>query len=489
MSVRPLTVVSSAPRGSGRRADPTSPSPVGAALHHPNVTARDLPGVLELADLVRGSGSAPLAPDQPRPPDQPGGPPTVPAGLARLWGAEQAHVVPEATPTAVQALLLARAGAIDEVLVARDVPATMHAALIGTGASPLWVTPRVDGRSGLSTGIDPEDVASALERHPRVRVLLMASPSYAGIRTDLAGLRSVTRRHGVALVLDQSRGSHLHWHPHLGTRGPADADAVITPADQVLPESRGWSLLLLHGDAFDAVQVQRYLRGVDPAAPRIADGAEPGDRRLTDQLTTQVMRTVEMARLARSMLARVPGVHVLSAADLALPVDRIDPCTIVLEVNGRGVNGTRAEQLMRENHDVRVDGADTRYVHLVIGPDDDLGTVRRLVIAVASLGSWTGPARRHGPDPLALLPEHGPQVITPRAAWHSPTEPARVERCVGRICADLVTAYPPGIAVVAPGEALSVGTVAWLLEAVACGRHLRGGADPTLATLRVVAAQ
>lgn len=484
---RNLTVVSSAPRSPRRRADPTSPSPVGAAPHHPPAVPRHRSsnlGPVSLAELV----DAGPAPDD-RHPDR-SIQTTGDCDLARVWGADHAVLVSSTAPTAVQALLLARPGATDEVLVARDVPVSTHAALILAGAHPVWVTPRVEGRSALATGIDPADVEAALDQHPQVRVLLLASPSYAGVCSDLPGLRSVTARRDVALVVDQSRGPHLHWHPHLAADGSnVGADAVITSGQPPLLGAPGQSLLLLHGPAFDATRVEQAVLMAEPPSSWSAGAARTQRARqnLAHELTTQVARIVELARAASSMLARVPGVHVVSAADLMLPVDRVDPCTIVLEVNGRGVDGAGAQRLMRESHDVRVDGADARHVQLVIGPGDDLGTVRRMVIAVAALGAWTGPSRRSTLDPLTILPTRGPQVMTPRAAWLAPAEPVRLERCVGRTCAELVTAYPPGIALVTPGEVLSAATVAWMLEAIACRLHLRGAADPSLATLRVVA--
>jgi lysine decarboxylase len=484
-----LTVVpSAAPRRSERRADATSPSPVGAALHHPGTARHRYPGssAPSLAELVDDDSAESGAVGSDRDPEREALATTENA-LAQLWGAELAVLVGSGTPTATQALLLARTG--DEVLMARDVPVSSQAALILAGANPVWVTPRVEGRCGLGTGIDPADVAAALAEHPQVRTLHVASPSYTGVCSDLVGLRAVTDQHGVALVVDESWGPQLHWHPHLGASGvSAGADAVITSAQQLIAATPPLSLLVLRGDAFDVTRVAQAVRMAEPEVPVVPLDAQNFEarQRLAQQLVSRVTRSVEVARLARSMLARVPGVHVLSAADLALPVDRLDPCTIVLEVNGRGLDGSSAERLMLENHGIRVDGADARHLYLVIGPEDDVAAVRRLVIAVASLGSWTGPARRKAPDPLAILPTPGEQAITPRDAWYAPAESVRIERSVGRICAELVTPYPPGIALAGPGEVLTTATVAWLLEAVACRMHIRGPSDPSLTTLRVV---
>jgi lysine decarboxylase len=305
----------------------------------------------------------------------------------------------------------------EQVLVARDARPGTHTALVLTGAVPVWVTPRIDPQFNLGTGLHPDDVESALQAHPDVRVLQLASPSYAGVHSDLPALRAVTERHGVELAVDDGRSPR--WR-----RSGADEDAT---------------------------------------------------------------RAVAAARQARSLLARIPGVHVLSAADLALPTGSVEVCTVVLEVRGRGLDGPTASRVLRDNHGIDTDGVDTTRICLDIGPDHDVASLRRLVLAVAAVGSWSGPARPRRPDPLSVRPDPGEQVLTPREAWLADTERVPLHRAVGRVCTELITPYPPGIPVVAPGEVVTAPVAAWLMESSACRVLVRGVEDPSLASVRVVA--
>lgn len=409
------------------------------------------------------------------------------SGLARLWGADQAYVLPNGSTSGNQAILLAGTSPGERVLVARDAQVSTHAALILTGVSPVWVSPRVDGQLNVATGIHPADVTAALVANPDVRTMHLTSPSYAGVCSDLPALRAATAGHGVTLVVDETWAPHLRWHPALGIDAmSAGADAVIssTPAPSSSP-----ALLFVQEKAFDLARVANAVRMTQPVAPYVAptDAVEACRRRLEDDAEGVVGKALEIARLARSLLARIPGVHVVSAADLALPVDRVDPCRIVLEIRGRGLDGPGAARILREDHGIRVEGADASRVHLVVGFGYDVGSVRRLVLAVAAVGSWSGPARQRRPDPLAVLPRPGEQALLPREAWFADSRPVPLHRAVGRVCAELITPHPPGVPVATPGEVLTAHTVAWLLEASACGVHLHGSEDPTLGTVRVVA--
>lgn len=301
------------------------------------------------------------------------------------------------------------------VLVARDARPATHDALALTGVVPVWVAPRIDPHFNLATGLHPGDVEAALLAHPGVRVVHLASPTHAGVHSDLTALRAVADRYRVALAVDLSWSPRLRWH------GPDDAT-----------------------------------------------------------------RAVAAARQARSLLARIPGVHVLSAADLALPPTGVEVCSVVLEVRGRGLSGPTAAHLLHDDHGIAADVVDSTRIRVAIGPEHDLPALRRLVLAVAAIGSWSGPGRPRRPDSLATLPPPGEQALTPREAWLADNEAVPLHRAIGRVCTELITPYPPGVPVVAPGEVITAPVAAWLMESSACRVLLRGPEDPSLASVRVV---
>ncbi|HET8969980.1 MAG TPA: hypothetical protein VFN19_02890, partial [Candidatus Nanopelagicales bacterium] len=248
----------------------------------------------------------------------------------------------------------------------------------------------------------------------------------------------------------------------------------------------GMAALLLRGPAIDADRVTRSLTllgGRDPYHPALPTGWTTES--LRRNAMSRVGRVVQLARLARYLLTRVPGVQVSTAADLALPLDRLDPASLTLDLTGRGLSGLAAARQLRDEHDVLVTGADHRRIHLAIGDGDDVGTVRRLVVAISATGAWT-PTRPGGPDPLAALPPAGAAALTPRQAWFSRTETVALHRAVGRVCTELLTPQPSGIPIVVPGEVLTAAAVGWLLEASACRVRVRGPLDRTLSTVQVV---
>ena len=413
--------------------------------------------------------------------------------VASLWGADRAFILVNGSTSGNQALLLATVGPGDTVVCARDAHVSTHTGLMLTGARPVWVSPEQDPGWDVGTGITPYALDAALEANPDAKLAIVVSPSYAGICSDLPRLVGVAHRRGVPLVVDEAWGPHLRFGASAGL--PVDAltagaDAVITSTHKLLSSLSQSSVLLVRGARLPVERVASAVRMTQTTSPYLPLVASVDSCRaqLEDDGPALVGWAVDLARLTRTLLSRVPGLRVLEASDLGLGGPRtyggLDPCKIVVDVRGRGVDGLAADRALREVHGIAVEGSDPSRLYLVVGPGDSVASVRRLVLALAALGSPDhAPSRRSG-APLPPVPE---QAASPREAYFAPQEVVPLLGAVGRVCAELVTPYPPGIPVLAPGEAVTPEIVQWLQHAVTAGVHIHGPDDPTMATLRVLA--
>jgi len=178
---------------------------------------------------------------------------------------------------------------------------------------------------------------------------------------------------------------------------------------------------------------------------------------------------------------------VLGAREAEVPEERQDPCKIVLEIGDLGLDGPAAETLLRARG-VAPEGSDSHRLYLVVGPGDGVDSVRHLVLAVAGLRRGVGARPLRPVDPTLLAPPGpGDQLATPREAYFAPSAAVALRDAVGRVAAELVTPYPPGIPVLAPGERISGEAVDYLRGAVAAGVHIHGPDDPRAETVRVLA--
>ncbi|GAA3396454.1 aminotransferase class I/II-fold pyridoxal phosphate-dependent enzyme [Cryptosporangium minutisporangium] len=430
---------------------------------------------------------------------------------AKAWGSDEALFLLDGSSGGNRAVHLAHQQAAgpgtDHVVVARDSHTSTLAGLVLSGATPHWVTPRLDqGGFGISLGIDPVSLDRTLSDLAagghRAGLVSMVSPGYAGACSDVRALAAVAHRHDAPLFVDEAWGAHLPFHPDLPENAiTAGADVAVTSAHKMLAAPSGAAIILIRGDRVDAGRIGRTVQMTQTTSPLLPVLASIDEARRTMVSRGRVLldRTLELVADARRRLAAIPGVRVAEAEDLGVPQERFDPLRLVISVRGLGVTGLELERLLRSpgpgrgtsgllHPAVAVEGADESNLFVAITTCTSPDVVDALVTALRTLSC--SPRRRLRPawdgQLVAALLAPRKQICTPREAHFAATEAVPLARAVGRTSAEPITPYPPGVPAVMPGEYLDRDTVAALTRAVDTGMHIHGAADPTLATVCVL---
>lgn len=129
---------------------------------------------------------------------------------ADAWGAERSFFLTNGSSAGNHAALLAMLGPGDEVVVARDLHTSLLTALIHTGARPIYVAPHLHSSLDISVGVSAEDVAAVLSAHPAAKLVVLTSPSYWGVASDVAGIARAAHVRGVPLYVDEAWGPTFH---------------------------------------------------------------------------------------------------------------------------------------------------------------------------------------------------------------------------------------------------------------------------------------
>ena len=386
------------------------------------------------------------------------------ARAAAAWGAARTWALPERRPADAAACLALRAARGRQVVVQRDVhPATL-AGLVVAGLEPHWLAPAVDPAAGHALAVTPAGLDAALTAAPGARAAIVVSPTFHGTVADVALLAAVAHGHGAALVVDETWGPHLPFHPGL------PCGAVVEGAALVLARLGGATLLHQgrHAEPWlPAATLERAVR-LHTHGPAELEPLPDGDG---------LAATLTAACAARERLARLPGVRLLGPG--------ADPLRIGVDLGDTGRDARAVAAALRECAALEPALATDRHLVLALDPDDgELGRAARFAAALAET-LWTvppGPAAAATPPPAPP----GPALCSPRAAWLAPQERVAPEAAIGRIATETLTPFPPGVPAVLPGECLVPDVVATLRAIAAAGGVLHGSPDG-LATFGVVA--
>ena len=401
---------------------------------------------------------------------------------AELWEADACRFCVNGSTQGNQALALALGRPGDRVVVSRSLHKSVLAGLVLSGLDPVWVRPDVDPATGLPLALPAERVAAALRTAPDACGALLVEPSFVGVLSDLAAIAGHCHAAGVPLVVDQAWGAHLGFHPDLPSHALGlGADAFVASAHKTLPAFTQGAYLFARGGRLDSARLDESFELLHTTSPSAAIMASLDRARQLlavrgEELLGEALR---LAALAREQLAAVDGLAVVASDD---------PTKLALALPGTGADGLEVEaDLFAEGIRLELANRDLLVPLLTVG-DTEAGVERLADALVRSLERRRGDPRPPGGASAVwgVAPE---AAMTPREAFFAPRETVAAEDAHGRVAAETVAPYPPGIPAIAPGELVSKELVDALREAAAGGTRLAYCADPSLATLQVVERQ
>ncbi len=406
-------------------------------------------------------------------------------GAARTWfltnGASQGN----------HALCLALAALGTEVIVQRNSHSSVIDGLVLSGGVPSFVAPEYDPELGMAHGVIASALAAALEAAPRARVAFVVSPTYYGLAADVAALAEVAHAHDVPLVVDQSWGPHFGFHPGLPESALAlGADAVLTSTHKIVGSLTQSAMLHVgSGGRVDPDAVARVVRLVrSTSQSALLMGSLDGARRqMAVHGEALLSRTLRAAIGLRAAIDRVPGCQVVGEGLVGRAgVAAWDPLRVVIDVRGTGRTGYEVYAALRTSYDAHLELATHATVVLVLGvaqPAEDLErfaydfaeTIGRLELP------GTGVALSRAAASL-----HNEVAMSPREAFLGRSEVVDADAAEGRVSAETIAGYPPGIPALLPGERVTREAIDYLRELVSAGARLHGASDPQFRSLYVV---
>lgn len=418
--------------------------------------------------------------------------------FAEAVGAKQTLFSTNGSSLSVRVAIMTVVSPGETLVLARNGHKSTFSGLVLSGARPAYMDPVYDEELEIALGPLSTDFAAALDAHPEARAGMVFTPSYYGTSADIRSLAEACHDRDVPLVTDDAWGLDykLSGHPDL----PAGAlsqgsDLAIGSVHKTLTGLCQTSVLSVGSDRIDSERLGLCfeLEESTSASALLLSSIDGARAQFVREGTELLDRAVRAARLLRERLAaEVPELPVISTERLErLPgVTGADPTHVMIETAAIGLTGYEADDWLRDERQIDVELADHRRLMPLITFAHGEAEIDRLLCGLRDL------VHQRGQDPeqfkVRPLPSRRElrteQAMLPRDAFFARTETVKPKHAVGRVSAELVTPYPPGIPAVAPGEVYSEAIVDYLEEIVAVGGFVEGAADQSLDTLRVVAA-
>lgn len=407
---------------------------------------------------------------------------------AQTFGADRTWFLVNGSSGGLLAAILATCGEGGKIILPRNVHSSIINGLILAGAWPVFIHPVYGAEQDLAYGMTAAAVATALKSHPDARAVLVVYPTYHGICTDLAAIAAVAHGHGIPLLVDEAHGPHFGFHPGLPPSALSlGADLVVQSTHKVLGALSQAAMLHGQGDRLPWQRVAQCVAMVQSTSPNSLllaslDGAR---QQMAEEGSILMAQTLKLAQWARGELAQIANVTLLEPPPIPEPgFSYLDPTRLTVFISGLGRDGFDLdEELMAR--DVMAELPLERHLMFIVTLGSQQQDVERLVEVFQTLSNeTTGTLPLLPPQPLPPLP---PLILSPRAASFAPRQAVPLGEAVGKASGALISAYPPGIPVLMPGEMITEEAIAYLQTLKRLGAQLVGLSDPTLQTLEAIA--
>jgi arginine/lysine/ornithine decarboxylase len=416
---------------------------------------------------------------------------------AQAWRADDALFLVNGSSTGNIAFLLAICKPGDTVLVARNLHTSLLSGLILSGARPVYLHPQIHPELNLTLDVPVQTIQHALDQNPGARAVVLVSPAYTGVSSDLPSIAELCRQRGTLLFVDEAWGPHFPFHPELPPGAvQSGAGGGVTSIHKLLAGLTQASLLTFSEPSLTRDILAPAVSMIETTSPSamIAASIDVARRQMALHGRELLDRTIELAHDARRRIGEIDGIRVVTAGVIRdRPGAGFDPTRIMVDVQRLGITGFQAEELLRTEARIGVEMSDLTgfIVHITIG--DTRESVDHLIRGL----EWLSQQRRHSATrqqpgyvrSSGAVILSAKSVMTPREAALGRTRSIPLDQAAGAVSAEIVTPYPPGIPVVAPGDVFNRECIEYLRAGRAAGMYMSGPSDPDLRTVRVVDAQ
>jgi lysine decarboxylase len=353
-----------------------------------------------------------------------------------------------------------------------------QAALVISGARPVWIYPRLHPEFHLPIGMEASSITGVTED---VNGFFATSPSYVGTISDVGALATAARARVQPLIIDQAWGAHLDFLPGSGAMS-LGADISVTSVHKALLGYSQTAVVSMHDGLVVRTTLDRWVDLTTTTSPSgtlfaTIDGTRGAMERDGRARLDLLMEAVEQVR---RRLSRVTGLVVLDEANAGC---RVDPLKLTLLLPGTGADGASLGQaLWGLGHGPEIADRDTLVLTATVA-DEPEWVVEFADVLCALIEEHRGAPRPL--SPLAVWRVEPEVVVTPRQAFFSDRRRIRLSDAVGEVSAEQFCPYPPGVPLLAPGERVTQESVDAIIAAGRVGR-VAYSSDPTLETIEVI---
>lgn len=413
---------------------------------------------------------------------------------AALYHSEETYFLVNGSTCGILAAVSACTARGGKILMARNChKAAYHAAYL-RGLDIEYLYPEKEDIFGINGGIHEDIVEKALEEFQDIQAVMITSPTYDGVVSNVEKIAQIVHRKGIPLIVDEAHGAHFGFHEYFPKSSvEMEADLVIHSLHKTLPSLTQTALLHVNGNRVDRECLRKFLDIYQTSSPSYVFMAGMDScvcllEKRGGELFESLRRNLEVfykqteslgcIYLANHGLMGKSGIH------------DFDRSKLVISARNAGFTGNQLANLLRNRYHLELEMAGGSYGLALTSISDTEEGFLRLSEALKEIDACLENKIEKNTEKSTLTIE---DIVIKNEVWcrihealESPGESVLLEKAEGKICREFVYLYPPGIPMLVPGEIISREVLGKIRRLVREGYSVQGMADYSAEHIQVM---
>jgi arginine decarboxylase len=398
------------------------------------------------------------------------------AMAAKAFGARRTFFATNGTSTAHKVIFQTLLAPGEKLLLDRNCHKSVHHGVVLSGAHPVYLDSALNRKYGLYGPVPQKILLKEIRKHPDAQALILTSCTYDGLRYDLAPIIEAAHAKGIKVIIDEAWYGFARFHPEFRpTALEAGADYATQSTHKVLSAFSQASMIHINDPGFREHLFRENFNMHTSTSPHygLIASLDVGRKQAVMEGYKLLSRTLDLASEVRNLINSTRVFRVLELDDL-LPNEvkhdgiRLDPTKVTIDISGCGYTVEDLQKELFERYNIQVEKSTFNTLTLLLTIGTTRSKVSRLYDALMRIA-------REGRQPRRLvqtpeIPGFTKLRYLPRDAYYCGGELVPVfddrervnRKLAGKICADQIVPYPPGIPVLVPGQVITSKIVEYL---------------------------
>lgn len=371
---------------------------------------------------------------------------------ARLYKAEETHFLVNGSTVGILSAILGVTNRGDKILVARNCHKSVYNAMELNGLRPIYIYPEYEKDLQINGEVSGEKIEILLNENPDIKAVMIVSPTYDGVLSDVEKIAQIVHKRGIPLIVDEAHGAHFGFHPYFPENSNVKgADIVIHSVHKTLPSLTQTALIHINGEIVDREKVRKYLHMLQSSSPSYILMASID--RCMELLESEGDTLFELyAQRIDVLRTELQGLKHLEI----LQTEQFDRSKFLISVKKTGITSKKLADILLHTYHLQMEMTGGTYVLAMTALGDTKEGFERLKRALFEIDQSLSDERQEDHLPVEL----------PKLSLVCTNEEIERKKCgneelilwkasIGRISTEYAYVYPPGIPLIVPGEQIT----------------------------------